>query len=132
MFKKAVYVTAIAALIGAGLVNTFPARAQESNGDTNATTAYPDEYPNSMDEMMSGDHGPMTNGEYANMMSGNSGTMMTDEHMGSYMADMTDGDHSSMMNGDHGNMMRGDSNHDSIGGMMGGSTTPDNGPMNGR
>lgn len=146
MLKKAAYVTAIAALIGAGLVNTFPAGAQESTSDATTTTQYPDcpGY-SQMSDMMGDGYSNMTSDRQmssyiADMMTGSLGSMMDVDHtnmmddgqIDSHIADMTNGDHSSMIGGDYSNMMNGDFNHDFTGGMMGGASTPGDGPMSGR
>ena len=126
MFKKTAYLTAIVALIGTGLVNAFPAVAQDSTLDTSTTTTLsPDEGPNSQwaDMMNDGEMGlymtDVMGDDFSTMMNdgqiGLMADMMNDGEMGLYMTDVMGDDYSTMVDGHHSTMMSGYFNNNSTG-----------------
>ena len=135
MFKKAAYLTAIVALIGAGMANAFPAVAQNSTLDTSATTPL---YP---EGATISEWAAMMNGDDAFTMDEHYSTMMSDEQMRSQMAAMmaamaSDGEMgqymTDVMGADHGTMMSGDLDHDFTGSMMDGFSRRGDAPQNRR
>lgn len=130
MFKRTAYATAIAALIGTGLVNAFPAGAQERTSDI--TTATSDTGSSQIAEMMGAGYGHMiSDGHMDPYMETDHNEMMSYGPMGSHLADMNNADHTSLMGGDYSNMMTGGFDHDPTG-ITDRAGTPGNGPMSGR